>query len=250
MLITRQEISAKRCSQIAREINLPVTAFINDSDDHTMFPIRYFTVTGEIPACGHATLAAAEVVTERYGITETTFLTGKKVCIPVSIKDNMVWMDYPVFSTSTNQPSGETLRSLGISTFRWTGFCPELETVFIELPDADQLKSVTPDFQALLQSDHDIKEVVITSRSDDPAYDFLLRSFCPWIGIDEDPVTGSVHSVLGPYWMAQTKKNKLVVFQASARGGEVQLEVKEDNVSLGGRVTRILRGRMNFTGME
>ncbi len=229
---------------VAREINLPVTAFLETATGESgVIAIRYFTVTKEISACGHATLAAAAAIADlNHAVQEIVFRTVEDVFIKAAIGDGIVTLGYPRYELKDFFVSPQLLESLGIKGYKTAGFCSELETVFIELDSADLLRSVQPDFNLMLKSSNSIKEVVITSISDNPQYDFLLRSFCPWIGIDEDPVTGSVHSVLGGFWAQQLKKDRLKAFQASARGGEVYITATDSKVFIAGTTVKILTG--------
>jgi PhzF family phenazine biosynthesis protein len=231
---------------VARELNLPVTAFLETTTGEPgVSLIRYFTVTNEIPACGHATLAAAATIADLHpGTKEIVFRTIEDVVIKATTSDGLVTLAYPEYELKDFSVSPQLLECLGIKGYKTTGFCSELETVFIELDNPALLRSVQPDFQKMLASSDSIKEVVITSVSDDRQYDFLLRSFCPWIGIDEDPVTGSVHSVLAGFWAHKLKKDQLKAFQASARGGEVYVTAVNSTVFIAGNTAKILTGEI------
>jgi predicted PhzF superfamily epimerase YddE/YHI9 len=109
------------------------------------------------------------------------------------------------------------------------------------------LRALSPDYSRLVQSSSAVlKEVVVTSRSDHAPYDFLLRSFCPWIGINEDPVTGSVHTVLAHFWKEKLGKNSLTAYQASERGGEVYLKALDNAVELGGNMVTLFHTQMEI----
>lgn len=196
---------------VARELNLPVTAFLETTTgEPEICSIRYFTVTREIPACGHATLAAAATIADLHpGSKEIVFRTIEGFVIKAIAGDGLVTLVYPEYELKDDSVSPQLLECLGIKGYKTAGFCSELETLFIELDSPALLRSVQPDFQKMLGSSNSMKEVVITSVSDDRQYDFLLRSFCPWIGIDEDPVTGSVHSVLAGFWAHKLKKRQI-----------------------------------------
>jgi PhzF family phenazine biosynthesis protein len=155
-------------------------------------------------------------------------------------------MSYPRYEWKKGTVENETLQSLGITDYRATAFSAELETLFIQLQNGDAIRKVQPDYRRLEKSSQLIKEVVITSASDDPQYDYLLRSFCPWIGIDEDPVTGSVHSVLGSYWQQQFNKNTLKAYQASRRGGELLVNAYDSTIEIGGKTVIVMKGEMNY----
>jgi PhzF family phenazine biosynthesis protein len=221
---------------IARKYNVPVTAFIKyPGTGATEIPIRYFTTIKEIPACGHATLASAKAISELYADTNPLFKTTEDIVIQVMVHDDIITMTYPKYELTACPVSESLLQSLQIDNYNSAGFCPELETLFIELDNPALLKNIQPDYSKLVASSETIKEVVITSTSDDTDYDFLLRSFCPWIGIDEDPVTGSVHSVLAGFWKAKLGKVNLKAYQASQQGGEIFVTALHQKVQIGGK---------------
>ena len=107
---------------------------------------------------------------------------------------------------------------------------------------ADTVRALQPDFERLRAID--TRAIVVTAASDEPAYDFVSRCFAPRAGIPEDPVTGSAHCALGPWWAPRVGRNELVGYQASARGGVVQVEVRGDRVALGGRAVTVLSGEL------
>jgi len=245
--ITPQKLSTDQMLSIARKLNFPVTAFIEKhTTPQSACTIKYFTPTTEIPACGHATLASAKVIFELDSIVATTFTTIEGLAIAVRLENEIVVMSYPVYLMETAEVSKELLDSLALCNYKSAGYCKELQTLFIELDDPAVLKSLQPDFKQLVSSSDKIKEVVITSISDIAGYDYLLRSFCPWIGIDEDPVTGSVHSVLGGFWKTRLNKTTLKAFQCSERGGELFVTAYGDKVELGGKTVTILKGEISL----
>lgn len=225
------------CLEFAKQFNVPVTAFVDVAKQDDLFSIHYFTITKEIPACGHATLAAAKVLFDLFKKNQISFITSEQVIINARQNSEMILMKYPAYSMIPFPVSTQLLESLQLSEIANAGFCPELETLFIELSSAAELRLVKPHYQQLMTSGDTIKEVVLTSVSDDERFDYLLRSFCPWIGIDEDPVTGSVHSVLAGYWSKRFNKTKLNAYQASAEGGEIIVEVADDFVWIGGKAS-------------
>jgi PhzF family phenazine biosynthesis protein len=229
---------------IARELNFPVTAFIGTANLANNFDISYHTPITSIDACGHATLAAAHVVFDLFEMNFATFHTPAAVNIDARREGDTIIMTYPRYQLETVTVNSALLNSLSINIFLSAGFCKELDTLFIELESPEVLRSIQPDYTRMVASAPDIKEVVITSVSDNNQYDFLLRSFCPWIGIDEDPVTGSVHSALAPFWQQKLHKQKLAAYQCSERGGEVYLTVFDSSVELGGKTVTLLQGEM------
>lgn len=244
---TNTGLQPETMQSIAAELNLPVTAFITKRNQQAgEYDIHYFTAIAEIPACGHATLASARIAMMYDKTDKVIFHTAEGLAIAAIAKEDVIMMSYPRYEWRSTTVDKETLASLGISTYRSAAFSPELETLFIELESADQVRKIQPDFPRLTKSSNTIMEVVITAASDDPKYDYLLRSFCPWIGIDEDPVTGSVHSVLGAFWQQRFNKTDLRAWQASARGGELRINAFEDRTEIGGATTIILKGEINY----
>ena len=230
---------------LAKEVNFPVTAFIQKfTDKENHYFIRYFTNTTEIPACGHATLAASGLIFEKENLNQTTFETIDGTSIQVRQEDGLIIMTYPKFELRSFDTQEKILHDLGVSDCLSMGYCVELETLFVEIDNPKLLKDIQPDYAALLGIQEEIKEIVVTSKSDISEYDFLLRSFCPWIGIDEDPVTGSVHAVLAGFWQQRLHKNRLKAYQCSTRGGELLVTPLADKVELGGEIVMVLRGNI------
>jgi PhzF family phenazine biosynthesis protein len=245
------DIEPGRMQLIAGELGFPVTAFIKKNNiGKDEYKIRYFTVTTEIPACGHATLGAAAVVFNLESSTIINFQTIDNLIINIRKEDQLIVMNYPKYELTNYKIPDELIRSLQISGYKSAGYCSELETLFIELDNPEILKSVKPDYARMVAADENLKEVVITSISDNRNYDFFLRSFCPWIGINEDPVTGSVHSVLAGYWKRRLGKDVLKAYQASERGGEIKVKSFEDKVELGGNCVILLNGELDLTDKE
>jgi PhzF family phenazine biosynthesis protein len=238
-----QDAPAQTMQSVATELNCPVTAFVSRRAGHTAaYNIHYFTATTVIPACGHATLAAAMVVNRRDGNATATFHTINAVLIETVIEGTIIMMHYPTYAMENYVVSKPLLESIGLSYYKTAGYSAPLETLFIEIDDPALLRTVQPDYAKLVECNQEIKEVVITAASDDSRYDYLLRSFCPWIGIDEDPVTGSVHTVLAGFWAQRLHKNILRAYQASRRGGELLVKSLGERVGIGGEAILILDG--------
>lgn len=245
LIVLEHPLETYFLQSLATELNFPVTAFIQKTKTNH-FSIRYFTPITEIPACGHATLAAAQVVFELEDSTQVGFTTIENIHIEVELKEGIIWMTYPKYGLEPYTPNASLLEALGLKDIAQIGFCPQLESLFIEIASPATLRALQPDFPSLIAADPALKEVVIMSGSDDPAFDFLLRSFCPWIGIDEDPVTGSVHSVLAHYWSKKLEKNALKAYQCSLRGGEVFVRAEAEKVKLGGQTCLIANGKLSL----
>jgi PhzF family phenazine biosynthesis protein len=237
---------AATMQDVAAELNLPVTAFISKKNGPGDYDIKYFTPVTEIPACGHATLASARIAMMQDKTGMVNFTTAQGLAINAVSKNDHILMSYPRFAWKESKVEKETFESMGIPGCRSVAYAAELESLFIELENGDMLRKVQPDYLRLKKSSDLIKEVVITSVSDDPRYDYLLRSFCPWIGIDEDPVTGSVHSVLGSFWQQRLNKNVLKAYQASQRGGELLINAFNERIEIGGQSVIVMQGQMNY----
>lgn len=236
-------VSKTTMQQTAKEINLPVTVFVElQKDMSAVHQLYYFTTVTEIPACGHATLAAARAVSLKHNIQRLRFITIEDNIIAASITTERIVLTYPRYEAVWYAENSQLIESLSITDYTIIGVCKELETLFIELKEPGQLRTIQPDHKKLVTSAGDIIEVVLTSRSDDERYDYLLRSFCPWIGIDEDPVTGSVHSVLAGYWANKLNKRQLKAYQASERGGEIYVTSFDNKVELGGEAVLVMEG--------
>lgn len=243
--ILQELLETSKLHQLAVEFNAPVTAFITPQNKDKAFAIRYFTSEGEIPACGHATLGAGFVLFSQKIATETAeFETVEKLKLRAKDSKGLVYVEYPRFGKTQIEISPKLLEALGIVKVKTHFYNEELQSLFIELEDESKVKDVQPDFEALRKSSDYLKEVVIMCNSHQESFDFILRSFCPWIGIDEDPVTGSIHSVLAPYWQQKTGKNHFTIFQASERGGKVFIKSTPNHVEIGGHSKVLIEGRL------
>lgn len=229
---------------IAVEMNLPVSAFCLFPKKENIYQIRYFTVTGEIPACGHATLASASLLFELTGDALITFSTIENLLLKARQENGTSFLTYPKYKGSSYNPSTALMNCLGISAYKSAQFCRELDTLFIETDNPGLLRTLKPDYKKMSKDVTTIKEIVVTSISDTPEYDYLLRSFCPWIGIDEDPVTGSVHTVLAGFWKDRLGKAQLKAYQASPRGGEILVHYYDDKTEIGGQTVTVVKGEL------
>jgi PhzF family phenazine biosynthesis protein len=209
------KLDYKTMHSIAKELNFPATAFVETKNINEVHKIKYFTIPGEISACGHATWATAKVIFELTAKYSAKFKTIENIVIDTNLNENIILMTYPKYETVTIDISENILKSLGVNNYKSVEFCKELQTLIIELESPQILRELQPNYKILTESTNQIKEVVVTSVSDNENYDFILRSFCPWIGIDEDPVTGSVHSVLANFWKDRLNKTELTAYQAS-----------------------------------
>lgn len=212
--------------QIAVENNLPETAFV--VPDGSNFALRWFSPTLEIDLCGHATLATAFVLdmTSRVTIWPLRFATNSGT-LTVTKEKNLYFLDFPSRPAAPCPAPPELIRGLGIKP-RETYKSRDFLAVF---DNEEQVANVVPDFVTL--SLLDCLGIIVTAPS--RQVDFVSRFFAPRAGIDEDPVTGSSHCTLIPYWSEKSAKKHLVARQISKRGGELICEDKKERVRIGGR---------------
>jgi PhzF family phenazine biosynthesis protein len=227
-------------TKVAGELNLSETAFLHP--DRGQYSLRWFTPTHEVPLCGHATLASAHVLFNEYGLSQEKpleFLTKSGV-LTARTHLGSIELNFPSKQVkSCLPPSGlyEALGSEGI-------FCAQSDSDYlVEYNSEDLVKSLTPDFSALLKLE--LRAVVVTARSQ--SFDFISRFFAPSVGISEDPVTGSAHCMLGPFWGQKLNKTALHAFQASKRGGELLVKLEGERVLLAGKAVTNWEGNLNFT---
>ncbi len=221
---------------IAAENNCPATAFFVAGSPH--YGIRWFTPSFEIPLCGHGTLAASFVIMNELEPRRTnlSFDTMSGV-LGVTASDGLITLDFP---GSIAQPVAAPARlraALGAPVKEiWLA-----KRYLVVLENATAVRALKPDFSTFDWLDgHD---VVVTAAGDD--CDFVSRYFAPNLGLPEDPVTGSTHCILTPFWAGRMGKTRLLARQLSARGGELICELKGERVLLSGRCAKYLEGEIN-----
>ena len=224
---------------VAREMNLSETAFLLPRDGG--FGLRWFTPTMEVDLCGHATLASAHFLWEQGHIAvdrPARFLTRSGL-LTAEKKGNWIEMDFPA-TPAVPDSSREALESaLGIKA----GYVGRSRFDYlVEAGCEEAVRAAKPDFAALRLLN--ARGVIVTSRASGSGYDFVSRFFAPAFGIDEDPVTGSAHSCLGPFWKDRLGRDNLTGFQASARGGFVRTRCVGDRVMISGQAVTVLRGEL------
>ena len=225
---------------VAAEMNLSETAFVHPSDNG--FELRWFTPAIEVDLCGHATLASAHVLWEG-GIVEaheTIRFHTKSGVLSCERHNGLIEMDFPATPPEAGSIQGEIAAALGVQP-AWQGRSKFDALVLVESEEA--LRQLSPDFQRLRAIP--VRGVIVTSASDDPAIDFVSRFFGPAAGVDEDPVTGSAHCCLAPFWGERLGKSEMIAYQASARGGTVYVRLEADRVVLGGQAVTVLSGALS-----
>lgn len=225
--------------QVALEMNLAETAFLVPRADG--FDLRWFTPAAEVDLCGHATLASAHALWEEGHLnpSESAGFHTRSGLLTATRREDLIWLDFPATRVSPAVAPPELARALG-STVQNTG-----RSVFdylVELDSEKTLRSLTPDMNLLARLP--VRGVIVTARSESSDHDFVSRFFAPQLGIPEDPVTGSAHCALGPFWGSRLGKRELSGYQASARGGTVLVRLEGERVHLGGRAVTVLRGEI------
>ena len=224
---------------IAAENNLAETAFlVPEGGDYRL---RWFTPTVEVPLCGHATLASAAVVMERLepGRDAVVFHSASGPLKVRRIAAGYV-MDFPLRRSESIAPPHALAEALGVVPIE---FCADEFNYLALVQSAQVLRAVAPDMAAVARLD---RSGVIVTAPGDGGYDFVSRYFAPAKGIPEDPVTGSAHCMLGPYWAKRLGKTALRAFQASRRGGEVICRVAGDRIELEGSCVFYLEGEVEI----
>jgi PhzF family phenazine biosynthesis protein len=231
---------------VAMEMNLSETAFVVPRDAAGHFDLRWFTPAIEVDLCGHATLATVHVLAQQ-GLVPTTgdieFFTrsGQLKCC---FREGLITLDFPA-----SQLKGVTDAKV-IASIR-NAFAAEIvdiqQTAFdilLRLKDAAAVGGVRPNFRDIAMIDARGVMVTAPAPADTNGIDFVSRFFAPQSGIDEDPVTGSAHCALAPYWGREFGKTRLTGFQSSPRGGTVQCEVIGDRVKLSGHAVTVSQGHL------
>lgn len=224
---------------VAAEMNLSETAYLVREGDG--FRLRWFTPLVEVDLCGHATLASAHVLWQHRNVPREApirFFTRSGE-LRATCRDGRIWLDFPSSVCTPCEPPEGLLSALGVSAVA-VG-----KTKFDYLVEVEReaiVRRLTPDFRAL--SKVAARGIIVTSRATTEGIDFVSRFFAPAAGVDEDPVTGSAHCALGPYWHAQLGRATLVGWQASVRGGEVLVDVRGERTWLGGKAVTVVRGEL------
>jgi len=224
---------------VAREMNLSETAFLLKRPDG--YDLRWFTPEVEVDLCGHATLASAHVLWEEKHLLpheEAKFFT-RSGRLTARLLGEWIEMDFPSEPQKPAIAPPQLIRALN-TTFVYTG--KNRFDYLIEVESEDAVRGLRPDFAQLKTAP--ARGVIVTALSDSKEYDFVSRFFAPAVGINEDPVTGSAHCCLGPYWQKRLKKDSFVAYQASSRGGFIRVRVYGDRVLLHGQAVTVLRGEL------
>jgi PhzF family phenazine biosynthesis protein len=224
---------------VAREMNLSETAFLVRKGDG--YNLRWFTPTVEVELCGHATLASAHVLWEDGLLRsdEPARFHTKSGLLTAARRGDWIELDFPAKPVEPASSPEGLRRALGVE-MKYVG--RSQYDYLVELDSEEAVRNLKPDLTLLKTVP--VRGIIVTSRAATEEYDFVSRFFAPGSGVDEDPVTGSAHCSLGPYWSPRLGKTSLVARQVSARGGVVRVRMAGERVILGGQAVTVLRGEL------
>lgn len=228
--------------QVAQEMNLSETAFLVRGPDG--FDLRWFTPTIEVALCGHATLASAHLLYEIGELppTGTARFHTLSGLLTARLAEDRIEMDFPAEPVQPAPAPPSLIEALGVQPL-YVG--RNRMDYLVQLGSEAAVRSLSPDMAALASLD--VRGVIVTSPADGRRYDFVSRFFAPAAGIAEDPVTGSAHCALGPFWAERLGKSKLEAYQASRRGGEMRVTLAGDRVLIAGQAVTVIRGELLAT---
>ncbi len=221
---------------IALEINLSETAFL--WPEGPSFRLRWFTPLVEVDLCGHATLAAAHVLWETgvWNRPTISFVTRSGELV-VTRQGSLIEMSFPSLPAAPCDPPADIVRGIGAHI---VAAAKSKFDYLIELESERDVRELAPDLGAIARVP--ARGVMVTARGSQ--YDFVSRFFGPAAGVPEDPVTGSAHCTLGPYWQEKLNKSNFRAFQASKRGGEIGVRVEKDRVYLSGQAVTTMTSEL------
>ena len=224
---------------VAAQMNLSETAFV--FDDGQSISLRWFTPEREVDLCGHATLASAHALWQ-YGYVaqgrEIAF-HSKSGVLTAQQQQGLIQLDFPAIALEAVTPPAKLLEMLGISPIYTGKFGAKY---LFEVESEQQLLAIKPNMSELLTLPE--RGVSVTCADSSGQYDFISRYFAPWVGIDEDPVNGSSHCALTPYWSQRLAKRNLTARQASTRSGELSLQMAGDRVKISGTAITVLSAQL------
>lgn len=224
---------------VAREMNLSETAFLHREEDG--WRLRWFTPAAEVDLCGHATLATVHVLLTEHGAAPSSlrFQTRSGLLTAEREADGRITLDFPSNPAELAEPPAGFVEALGAEP---VAVARGKTDYLVELESDDAVRALSPNITALEAVE--ARGVIVTARNDRAGFDIVSRFFAPKFGIPEDPVTGSAHTTLAPWWAAKLGTNALRAEQASPRGGVLDLELREKRVRLSGHAVTVVRGQI------
>lgn len=237
--ITDSPLNDSQMQNIAAELNASETAFLVKQD--CGYSLRWFTPETEVDLCGHATLASAHILYENTYMkpNEKVIFNTKSEILSAQKNGDMITLDFPIKPVTQIETPQTIIKLLGVKPI----YCGKSRMdLLVELDNEEEVRALKPNL-TLLSDLSEIRGLIVTSTSKD--YDFISRFFAPSVGVAEDPVTGSAHCSLIPYWNERLGKTKFKAYQASMRGGELFCELKGDRVNISGNAVTVMTCEMN-----
>lgn len=230
---------------VASEMNLSETAFVEPRG--AGYGLRWFTPVAEVDLCGHATLASAHVLYETGLVPTSEPVRFDSVSGPLLARreDGLLVLDFPARRAEPAPPPAGLLPALGITSVDWSGVGED--DIMVVLGREEDVTGLRPDTVTLARLE--TRGVIVTAPASRPGADFVSRFFAPAVGIAEDPVTGSAHCTLAPYWAERLGRASLTGYQASARGGTVRVRLAGDRVLLAGRAVTVFTGQLSAAAL-
>lgn len=250
--ILKDKLEDKSMQLIAKEMNLSETAFIlplegKSVNKTNIFSLRWFTPKCEVDLCGHATIAASEILFNHIGINNDKIIYETKSGSLTAHNTNKgIVLNFPIDEPLNTNLSKDITDAIGIESYENACIGKNTKKLIIHLKNESEVLKLNPNFEKMksLKLKMEIKGVGVTSKGN-KNYDFISRYFNPWAGVNEDPVTGSVHTLLASYWGRLLNKTEMKAYQASDRGGEIILRILTDNrVELIGKAVVVLKGEL------
>ncbi len=237
---------------VAGEMNLSETAFVYPEADRLR--LRWMTPTVEVDLCGHATLATAHVIHELvreqtlpawlapYWQSGTIRFDSRSGMLTAEVTSSGITLDFPASATREKDLPGDLAEALGVSANKIRYFGETSFDYLVQLSTAKDVRQLSPNMTAVCR--YPVRGIIVTAAGDSADHDFISRFFAPASGVNEDPVTGSAHCALAPYWARQFGRQTLFGYQASHRGGHVRMDLRGDRVRLCGQAVTILKGKL------
>ncbi len=224
---------------VAREMNLSETAFLYQLADG--YSLRWFTPTVEVDLCGHATLASAQILWESGSVSEDQVLRFHTKSGLLTAKKSGEWIElnFPIEADQPCEAPERLQEALGVPLL-YVG--KNRMDYIVEVENEETVRTLRPNLQLLEQIGS--RGILVTSKANNPLYDFVSRCFFPAEGIPEDPVTGSAHCCLAPYWQRKLHKGEFLAAQVSARGGTIKVSIEGDRIRLCGQAVTVMKGNL------
>jgi PhzF family phenazine biosynthesis protein len=245
VIILNEPIKDSLMQSIAEEINLAETAFVMKEKDKPGFSLRWMTPVMEVDLCGHATLATAFTLWQQNicSRTEPILFNTRSGELTASYKNGLIELNFPVIPEKEIKYPKELITAIGGVQPKYVGMTKW--NYIIELENENAVRNLKPDYNVMLGLPG--WGTIITAKADDgnpDGFDFISRFFAPEKGIQEDPVTGSAHCALAPYWQKRLGKNSFKAYQASPRGGVLGVRIDGDRVFLTGNAVSVINGEI------